>query len=881
MELHHVSCQEAVRLLETDGARGLSRAQAAQRQAKWGKNQLREDRGPGLARRFFRQFQDFMVLILLGAAGVSYLVSRLRGEGEYLDSLIILAIVTANACIGTFQEWRADKAIAALRKLSSPHATVVREGKRQVVDSAQLVPGDLVILQAGDLVPADLRLLKSVDLQTEESALTGESLPVEKDAQTLCGKQAPLGERKNTAFAFTAVTAGAGAGVVAATGMDTAVGKIAGMIAREEAPQTPLQERLKETGKLLGLGVLAVCGVIFLLGLLQHRDPLEMFLMAVSLGVAAIPEGLTAVVTIVLAMGVSRLAKQRAIVRHMPAVETLGSTGVICSDKTGTLTQNRMTAAAFSGSRGRGSLDSREAQFALELASLCSNAEAGERGEILGDPTEAAFLRACREGKAHLERLAPRVGEIPFSSQRKRMTTVHSLGQGRYRVISKGAPDVLLARCTSCLGEQGPVPLGPGRRAQILGENSALAGEALRVLAVAYRDREGLPREDRDLENGLVFAGLIGLEDPPRPGVKEAVAQCRRAGITPVMITGDHAATALAIARRVGIAGPGDRALTGEDLDRMDEAALARALPGTKVFARVSPAHKVLLVKACQRQGLVAAMTGDGVNDAPALKAADIGCAMGKNGTEVAKSAADMVLTDDDFSTIVSAVREGRGIYRNIRKTIHFLLSCNMGEVLVVLLAFLLDLPAPLLPIQLLWVNLVTDSLPALALGADPMEEDVMEEPPHPKGEGIFSGGMGFSVAVEGCLVGALAFLAYTLGRVWFDGPGPEPVVGRTMAFCVLSLSQLVHSFNMRSRRPVLRLGLFSNRKLTAACAFCAFLMVSVVVFPPLAALFQTAALTGFQWLLVAALSLCPLLVVEGEKLLWERLFRKKKKERR
>ena len=881
MELHHVSCQEAVRLLETDGARGLSRAQAAQRQAKWGKNQLREDRGPGLARRFFRQFQDFMVLILLGAAGVSYLVSRLRGEGEYLDSLIILAIVTANACIGTFQEWRADKAIAALRKLSSPHATVVREGKRQVVDSAQLVPGDLVILQAGDLVPADLRLLKSVDLQTEESALTGESLPVEKDAQALCGKQASLGERKNTAFAFTAVTAGAGAGVVAATGMDTAVGKIAGMIAREEAPQTPLQERLKETGKLLGLGVLAVCGVIFLLGLLQHRDPLEMFLMAVSLGVAAIPEGLTAVVTIVLAMGVSRLAKQRAIVRHMPAVETLGSTGVICSDKTGTLTQNRMTAVAFSGGRGRGSLDSREAQFALELATLCSNAEAGERGEILGDPTEAAFLRACREGKAHLERLAPRVGEIPFSSQRKRMTTVHSLGQGRYRVISKGAPDVLLARCASCLGEQGPVPLGPGRRAQILGENAALAGEALRVLAVAYRDREDLPREDRELESGLVFAGLIGLEDPPRPGVKEAVAQCRRAGITPVMITGDHAATALAIARRVGIAGPGDRALTGEDLDRMDEAALARALPGTKVFARVSPAHKVLLVKACQRQGLVAAMTGDGVNDAPALKAADIGCAMGKNGTEVAKSAADMVLTDDDFSTIVSAVREGRGIYRNIRKTIHFLLSCNMGEVLVVLLAFLLDLPAPLLPIQLLWVNLVTDSLPALALGADPMEEDVMEEPPHPKGEGIFSGGMGFSVAVEGCLVGALAFLAYTLGRVWFDGPGPEPVVGRTMAFCVLSLSQLVHSFNMRSRRPVLRLGLFSNRKLTAACAFCAFLMVSVVVFPPLAALFQTAALTGFQWLLVAALSLCPLLVVEGEKLLWEHLPRKKKKERR
>ena len=879
MEYFQFSQEEALEALGVDPRRGLSRGEVQRRRAKYGKNQLETAKRRGVLRQFLGQFQDLMVLILLAAAAVSFGVSWVRGDGEYVDSLIILAIVVVNAVIGTVQERRADKAIEALKKLSSPHAQVLREGKRQRVESWELVPGDIVILQAGDLVPADLRLLRSVELKTEESALTGESLPAEKDAQARCPQNAPLGERKNMVFASTGVASGAGVGVTVATGMDTAMGKIARMLQNEKAPQTPLQQKLKQTGKVLGAGVVLICGVIFLLGLFQRMEPLEMFMIAISLGVAAIPEGLTAVVTIVLAMGIKRMAQKRAIVRHLPAVETLGSTQVICSDKTGTLTQNKMTVVAFAGPQGEQPLESPAAQFALELATLCNNSQS-IGGTLTGDPTETAFLRACKREKPSLEQDFPRIGEIPFTSARKMMTTAHRLPQGGCRVVSKGAPDVLIARCTGLLRQGETQPFTAAMKAKLLSDNAALAGRALRVLAVAYKDVETLPADDRQTESGLVFCGLIAMEDPPRPGVKEAVAQCKGAGILPVMITGDHAATAFAIAQRLGMAERPSQVLTGQELDRLDEAQLAQRVAQYRVFARVSPEHKVKIVKAFQRQGKVVAMTGDGVNDAPALKAADIGCAMGKNGTEVAQSAADMVLTDDDFSTIVAAVREGRGIYQNIRKTIHFLLSCNIGEILVVFAAFLLRVPTPLLAIQLLWVNLVTDSFPALALGVDPIQRDVMEAPPHKRDESIFSGGMGFSLAVEGCLVGALALLAYTLGRVFFDVDPANPTVGRTMAFCVLSLSQLVHSFNMRSEHSVLKLGLFSNRKLVAACGLCAFLMVSVVLFPPLAALFKTTALTLPQWLLVAALSLCPLLVVEGEKLLWEHLPRKRKPER-
>lgn len=876
MELYSQSREEAVQTLGTDPARGLNQRECQRRLEQYGKNELRPAKRRGLPARFFSQFQDLMVLILLAAAAVSFAVSWVRGDGEYVDSLIILAIVVCNAVIGTVQEVRADRAIQALKKLSSPHAWVIREGRRQRVESSQLVPGDLVVLQAGDLVPADLRLLKSAELKIEESALTGESVPAEKDAEARCPQNAPLGERKNMAFASTGVASGAGVGVVAATGMDTAMGRIAHMLEHEQSPQTPLQQRLKRMGKVMGVGVVLICAAIFLLGLFQQRPPLEMFMIAISLGVAAIPEGLTAVVTIVLAMGIKRMAQKRAIVRHLPAVETLGSTQVICSDKTGTLTQNKMTVVAFSSARGEERLDSPAAQFALELATLCSDAqEVGEK--ITGDPTETAFLRACKRGKGELEGCFPRVGEIPFTSARKRMTTAHRLPEGGFRLIAKGAPDVLIARCTQLLQGGEIRPLTGAMKAKLLSDNSRLAERALRVLAVAYRDVSALPSDDRESESQLVFCGLIAMEDPPRPGVKEAVAQCKRAGILPVMITGDHAATALAIGQRLGIAESSSQVMTGPELDRLDDGALSKKVFQYRIFARVSPEHKVKLVRAFQQRGMVVAMTGDGVNDAPALKAADIGCAMGKNGTEVAQSAADMVLTDDDFSTIVAAVREGRGIYQNIRKTVHFLLSCNIGEILVVFVAFLLRAPTPLLAIQLLWVNLVTDSFPALALGADPIQGNVMEQPPHKREEGVFSGGVGFAVAVEGCLVGALALLAYTIGRAFFDYDPAAPAIGRTMAFCVLSLSQLVHSFNMRSEHSVLKLGLLSNRKLVAACGFCAFLMVSVVLFPPLSALFQTTALTAFQWLIVAALSLCPLVVVEGEKLLWEHLLRKKK----
>lgn len=875
MEYFHVSREEALDSLRTDSQRGLSPGECQRRRGQYGKNQLEAAKGKSLPLRFLSQFQDLMVLILLAAAAVSFAVSWVRGDGEYVDSLIILAIVVVNAVIGTVQELRADKAIEALKKLSSPHAQVIRDGKRQRVESWELVPGDIVVLQAGDLVPADLRLLRCVELKAEESALTGESVPTEKDAETVCPKNAPLGERRNMVFASTGVASGAGVGVVTATGMDTAMGKIARMLEHEKAPQTPLQQKLKQTGKVLGAGVVAICAVIFLLGLLQRMPPLEMFMIAISLGVAAIPEGLTAVVTIVLAMGIKRMAQKRAIVRHLPAVETLGSTQVICSDKTGTLTQNKMTVVAFSGPHGEERISSSTAQFALELATLCNNSQS-VGGTLTGDPTETAFLRACERSKEDLEREFPRVGEIPFTSARKMMSTAHKLPQGGYRIISKGAPDVLIARCTSQLQGGTVRQFSGGMKAKILSDNGTLAGRALRVLAVAYKDVEHVPVDDRETESDLVFCGLIAMEDPPRPGVKEAVAQCKRAGILPVMITGDHAATAFAIAQRLGIAERNAQVLSGQELDWLDDNVLSQKIFEYRVFARVSPEHKVKIVKAFQRRGMVVAMTGDGVNDAPALKTADIGCAMGKNGTEVAQSAADMVLTDDDFSTIVSAVREGRGIYQNIRKTVHFLLSCNIGEILVVFVAFLLRVPTPLLAIQLLWVNLVTDSLPALALGADPIQKDVMEDPPHKKDEGIFAGGMGFSVAVEGCLVGALALLAYTLGRIYFDVDPANPIVGRTMAFTVLSLSQLVHSFNMRSEHSVLKLGLFSNEKLVAACGLCAFLMVSVVLFPPLASLFQTTALTAFQWMIVVVLSLCPLLVVEGEKLLGERLFRKK-----
>ncbi|WP_313294386.1 calcium-translocating P-type ATPase, PMCA-type [Faecalispora jeddahensis] len=874
-----MSREECIRQLKTDPKRGLTVPQVEQRSKEYGQNELREGKRPGLIAKFLEQFKDFMVIILLIAAAVSFFTSLFRHDSDYIDPIIILLIVIVNAVIGVAQESRAEKAIDALKKLTSPESVVMRDGKRVKIASKEIVPGDIVFLTEGDFVPADLRILEAHNLRAEESALTGESLPVEKSAELVCGDKTPLGDRKNMLYSSSSVAAGRGVGVAVATGMETQVGKIAHMIHSEEAPQTPLQKRLAHTGKVLGIGALAICAVIFIMGLIQSVEPLDMFMISISLAVAAIPEGLPAVVTIVLAMGVRRMANCRAIVRRMPAVETLGSASVICSDKTGTLTQNKMTVVEVAGYDGVLTKQDTQARRILELAALCNNCTvSGDK--IQGDPTEAALLAASPVPKDQLERRMPRVREIPFQSARKMMTTVHRLDNQQYRIITKGAPDLLMERCTTCQGGSFTAPMDQQVRRELQRRNEQMASRALRVLGVAYRDVKQLPPEN-EWEKDLVFCGFIGMIDPPRPEAERAVRLCKKAGIRAVMITGDHVATAVAIAGKLGMMGPDDKALTGQQLDQMEQRDLERNIYQYSVFARVSPEHKVRIVKAYQKRGEIVAMTGDGVNDAPALKAADIGCAMGISGTDVAKGAADMVLTDDNFATIVEAVREGRGIYANIRKTIHFLISCNIGEILTVFMAFLLQLPLPLLAIQLLWINLVTDSLPALALGVEPIENDVMEQPPHRQNESIFAGGMGYNILVEGCLIGALALLAYSVGRAFFDMDPSYPIIGRTMAFATLSLSQIVHSYNMRSSHSLFRIGFLSNPQLLVASVICTIMQVSVIAVAPVAQIFKTAVLSGAQWVAVALISLVPFVVVEAEKALLGATSGKKENEKR
>lgn len=867
MDWWNMQLSRTEKVLQTSRTAGLPEEEAAKRLRKEGKNRLEQDgEKKSFLWKFLAQFNDFMVLLLIGAAVISFAVSYWNGEKDFVDSAIIIAIVVLNALLGLMQESKAEKALEALKELAAPKAKVLRDGEEREIAAEDVVPGDILLLAAGDYICADGRIFENYGLETEESAITGESFSVEKDAGVLPAKM-QVGDRKNMVLSGSFVLAGKGKAMVTATGMKTEMGQIASILAEQEDTETPLQKKLGETGKVLGMGALAICAIIFVLGLLRKEEPFQMFLTSVSLAVAAIPEGLPAIVTIVLAIGMQRMSKKNAVIRRLPAVETLGGAQVICSDKTGTLTQNRMKVTQLAAVGKDLEKNEEKRRFILTLFALCNDAKR-EGTRILAEPTEKALAEAAEEGGVSLKHLwqeMPRIGEVPFSSERKLMTTVHPSGE-KWISVTKGAPDVLLECCSRCLDGKGQTPLDGRRKGEIRLKNGELAANALRVVAVAFRewDEEPLFFTAESLEKDLTFAGMAGMIDPPREEAAEAVRVCKQAGIHPVMITGDHALTAQAIASQLEIYQKGDRILTGQDLEQMTDEELEQAAGDCTVFARVAPAHKVRIVKAFRKGGKVVAMTGDGVNDAPALKAADIGCAMGKSGTEVAKGASDMILMDDNFATIVAAVREGRSIYDNIRKAVHFLLSSNIGEILTIFAAMVLGWATPLLPIQLLWVNLVTDSLPAIALGLDPAEEDIMERPPR-RESSLFGGGLGSRIALEGMMIGMLALLAFGIGHIYFDS-GKAYVTGRTMAFAVLSLSQLVHAFNMRSEHSLFRISFGSNPFLVGAFFIGCLLQAGVIMVEPLAAVFRVCPLTGREWLVVAGLALAPLPIVELEK---------------
>ena len=864
LTFHHQAVDEVVRTLKTDPVRGLNEQQVQDKRAQYGENRLREKKQKSLLVRFLEQFKDVMILILIAAAVVSFIVACVEGDtGEFFEPVLILLIVVLNAAIGVFQENKAEKALDALKNLSAPHARVVRNGAERVIDAAELVPGDIIHLEAGDFVPADARLLKSASLKSEESALTGESVPSEKDAAAAIAEDAPLGDRTNMVFSGCSITYGTASAVVTATGMDTEMGKIANLLENEDEGQTPLQRKLAQLGKYLGIMALAACAIIFVVGLINGIPAMEIFMTAVSLAVSAIPEGLPAIVTVVLSIGVQRMVKKNAIIRRLTAVETLGGASVICSDKTGTLTQNRMTLvkAYVDGADGTEDIsdgNSDSVRALLRLGTLCSDGsvafEDGKEKHI-GDPTETAIvLAAYKNGmtKDDLNARYPRLAEIPFDSDRKLMTTVNAI-DGQNVVIVKGAFDVMAKLCVR----------GDIEAAREV--NDAMSADALRVLAVGYRVIDEVPETptSEELENNLTFLGLVGMIDPPRPEAAEAVRICRKAGIKPVMITGDHVVTASAIARDLGIMQPGDKALTGAQLDAMSDDELDREVEHISVYARVSPENKIRIVKAWQRKGQVVSMTGDGVNDAPALKAADIGCAMGITGTDVAKGAADMTLTDDNFATIVDAVREGRGIYANIKKVVGFLLGTNIGEVITVFVAMLMWHKSPLMSMQLLWINLVTDSLPAISLGMEAVENDVMDHKPKPKDEGLFAHGYGVRVVLQGCMFAILSLIAYYVGE---SVTGLE-AGGQTLAFMVLALCQIVQAFNMRSEHSLFKIGPFTNHKLNWA-ALASTLLMALVLFTPIRGVFGLITLPANLYLIGLGLILVPLVVMELSKLL-------------
>ena len=833
-------------------AEGLTGEEAQRRLQEQGYNELAPPAAPGLLRRLMGQLTDPMILLLLASAGISLWA----GGGEsLLDGIIILIIVGVNSVLSLVQEDHAQKALEELRRLSAPKARVLRDGEVKLVPARELVTGDVMELEAGDYVPADGRLLSCVCLRVDESAMTGESVPAEKQVRDTLPAETPLAERVNMVLSGTLVTAGRGRALVTATGMDTGMGKVAGLLLGEGEQQSPLQRRMAEVSKKLSALCMGVCVVVFTLGIARGKGAAEMLMTAVSLAVAAIPEGLPAIVTIVLSMGVQRLARRGAIIKKLPCVETLGCAEVICSDKTGTLTQNKMTVQQL------WTLPDQRRDEVFRCAALCSDSRLRWEGKTPlceGDPTENALvLAAAKAGldKNELEKTFPRRGEIPFDSERKLMSTLHPEPGGGWTLVTKGAPDVLLSRCRG---------LSVGERKRIETANADMARAALRVIAVGRRHLDILPREGEwsVLEGELTFLGLFGLVDPPRPGAEDAVAKCSDAGIRTVLITGDHKLTAVAVAKELGILKKGQRAITGAELDFMSDDLLTEEVEGFSVYARVTPEHKLRIVKAWQKRGKTVAMSGDGVNDAPALKRADIGCAMGRSGTDVAKGAAHMILTDDDFSTIVAAVEEGRGIYANIRKAIHYLLSCNIGEIITIFAATLLDFPEmPLAPVQLLWLNLVTDSLPALALGVERVEEDVMKRPPRRGDAPLFDRAFTLRLVWQGLMVGGLTLTAYLLGA------RTGLAQGSTMAFATLTLCQLVHAFNVRSEdRSLTECGFFSNPAMNRAFLIGLALQLAVLLLPPLQGVFRVVPLTWRQWMAVVALAAAPIPICEVMK---------------
>lgn len=860
------SKNEILQELDVDEKNGLSSTEALRRLEKYGKNKLETKKKKTLFKQFLSQLKDVMIYILIIAAIISAFL------GEISDALIILLVIIINAVIGVIQESKAEKALDALKELSTPKALVKRDGSLKEILSEDIVPGDIVIIDAGRYIPGDLRLIDTANLKIEESAFTGESVPSEKDASFLPDKEIPIGDQNNMAFMSTLATYGRGVGVVVGTGMNTEIGKIAKMIEQEENDETPLQKKLSELGKILGFLAVGICILIFIISFFQGRDLLEMFLTSISLAVAAIPEGLPAIVAIVLALGVQRMVKKNAIIRKLPAVETLGSVSIICSDKTGTLTQNKMTVTTVYTNdsyikESEFNLNDNESKLLVDCMVLCNDATYSEKSQT-GDPTEIALLESpfkLNILKEKLEKEFKRIDEIPFDSDRKLMTTVNLVDDKKARVFTKGALDSILSICNKISVNGKLLDFSKEYKAKVLENSNIMSDKALRVLAFAYKDisKENIVLDS--LEKDLVFIGMVGMIDPPRLEVKDSIKLCKSAGITPVMITGDHKNTAFAIANELGIAEDISQAITGHEIDKFKEEEFNEKIINYRVFARVSPEHKVKIVKAFKSHGNIVSMTGDGVNDAPSLKAADIGVAMGITGTDVSKGASDMILTDDNFSTIVSAVEEGRKIYLNIKKSIVFLLSCNLGEILTLFTAILLNWNSPLQPIHILWVNLITDSFPALALGVDKTKEDVMNNPPRNPKESIFVKSDKIQLIINGVLIGGITLFAFKLGERLY----PDSLIhAQTMAFVVLSVSQLFLSLSLRSNtKSAFSLGIFSNKYLVYSILLGIFLQVIIISISFIANIFKVTPLLLYDWIVVILVSLIPFAINEILKL--------------